>query len=456
MDPNASSVCFAPATEARDRQGAGAPPDRRPDRRTVLAAALGFAGLAAAPGIAGAGVAGCASVRPAAARYPATQALIDSYVGARKLSGAAVAIVRPGAPVAYLTAGARAFDGPATTPDTLYRIYSMTKPVTGVAAMLLIEDGRLSLDQPIADLLPAYRTMQVLVDPSGDEVRPAKRLITVRHLLTHTAGLSYAIRPESPLARRYAQEGLTPGDRTGRVPAGAKAQPATLAEFADRLAGVPLNADPGARWEYSVAQDLLGRVIEVASGMAFDRFLRQRIFDPLMMPDTAFDAPPGARDRLTSVYGVSPQGLSVIDDRADSPFATRPATLFAGGAGLVSTPQDYARFVGMLLGDGALGRVRIMSRETARLAMSNLLPEGVVYRPSKGFAAAMDIQLEQGVEPDEEAPGSVSWGGAAGTLMWADRASGLGLVLMTQYMPLRAYPLQDEIQKAAYRDLRGV
>ncbi|HZZ36945.1 MAG TPA: serine hydrolase domain-containing protein, partial [Caulobacteraceae bacterium] len=212
-----------------------------------------------------------------------------------------MAIGRAGAPTDFVSAGTLAFDAPARAdPRSLYRVYSMTKPVTGVAAMILIEEGKLRLDQPLADILPAFANMSVIDGGDVAKTRPAAGPILIRHLLTHTAGFSYAIFGDRPLAKLYRQHGLRPGERPARSGPGEEPPVRTLDEFGKRLAPLPLDFDPGTKWQYSVAADLTGLVIQTVSGMSFWDFLRTRLFEPLGMVDTDFMVPKSKLARLTS------------------------------------------------------------------------------------------------------------------------------------------------------------
>ena len=388
-----------------------------------------------------------------------SQALVDRYVAEKKLPGALMAIGRGTAPPAYAAAGTLAFDQqvPRVGPDSLWRVYSMTKPITGMAAMILVGEGKLKLDQPIADLLPAYASMKVLTDPQKSlDSRPAKRPITVRHLLTHTAGLGYTIVTTGPLLQEYLRLGLTPAVVSRTQPLGPQGAPTapSLAEFADRLATLPLIADPGERWSYSVSLDLLGRVIEVASGVAFDAFLKQRMFDPLGMRDTFFQVPQAALPRMTTNYFIAGPGPIPLDPGPTTVFADKPAFPF-GGAGLVSSAHDYDRFLAMLMGEGTLDGVTIMSREAARLGMSNLLPDGVIFEgePGKpaGFGAGGRVATSD--TPGGAGAGAFGWGGAAGTIAFADRKRGVRGSGYVQFMPYGAYPFADEAGKAIYADI---
>lgn len=415
----------------------------RIDRRGFLGGAAALGALAAFP----------ASARGSG--WPGVQALLDSYVDDGRLPGVAGAIGRGTDPAVFLSAGTIARDSRRPVdPDSLWRIYSMTKPVTGMAAMILIDDGTLGLDQNIADFIPGFAEPRVLVDPAGDLTsRPAARPITVRHLLTHTAGLGYTIVTEGALEQEYLRLGLTPA-LVGRITIpGFDFPPAapSLAEFADRLATLPLVADPGAKWSYSVSLDLLGRVIEVASAMPFDRFLQTRLFAPLGMASSFFEVPDSELHRLTTNYFVTPDGPVVLDAPAGSVFADPPPFPF-GGAGLVSSARDYDRFLLMLAGEGAIGGGRVMSRETARLGMSNLLPDTVDPASwDSGFGAGGRVTIR----PDEEGSGigTFGWGGAAGTIGWVDRARGVRATGMAQYIPDTSYRFGGDFGKAVYAGL---
>lgn len=389
----------------------------------------------------------------------ASQALVERYVAEKKIAGAMIAVGRGAGEPVYAKAGGLAFgqDVPALGPDTLWRIYSMTKPVTGIAAMILVGEGRIKLDQPIADFLPSFSRMRVLTDPLKSlDSRPAKRPITVRNLLTHTAGLGYTIVTKGPLVQEYHRLGLTPGAVSRQqLPGSPPFNPApSLAAFADRLATLPLVYEPGERWSYSVGLDLLGRVIEVASGKPFDSFLSERLFGPLGMRDTGFQVPQSALPRMTTNYFVAPIGPVPIDPGPTTIYADKPAFPFGGG-GLVSTAHDYDRFLAMLLGEGRLGDVRIMSTETARLAMSDLLPEGAAiendFVKGNGFGAGGRVSLAD--TAGGPGAGTFGWGGAAGTIGFVDRKRGVRIGGYAQYMLAETYPFQLEAGAAAYRDI---
>lgn len=388
-------------------------------------------------------------------QYPTLRNQIDAYVASRKASGVVAAIGRGMVAPDILAAGTIAIgDATPVDLDTLFRVYSMTKPVTGMAAMLLIGEGKMGLDQPISDFLPEYKEMRVLTDPdkSLDSV-PAKTQITVRHLLTHTAGLGYSIITKGPLLKAYMANGITPG-QVSRTPIPGfepGAPTPDLKTFSERLAKLPLIAEPGTKWSYSISLDLLGRVIEVASGMEFDAFLKARLFDPLKMSSTYFQVPQSEVKRLTTNYAVFGGALIPIDPAASSIFLDKPAFAF-GGAGLVCSTRDYDRFLAMLLGGGELDGVRVIAPEAVALGMTDLLPAGVstagTFADGAGFGAGGRV----GRGPTE---GVFGWGGAAGTIAFVDTRRKIRATGMVQYMPSNAYGFHDEFGKWVVADLQG-
>ncbi|WP_282949443.1 MULTISPECIES: serine hydrolase domain-containing protein [unclassified Sphingopyxis] len=391
------------------------------------------------------------------AAYPATAAFIEGFVDRRELAGTLAAIGKGQGALDVFGAGTQAMDSArAVDGDTIWRLYSMTKPVTGIAAMILIEDGKLKLDQPIADILPAFAKMKVQNTPDGSltDVRDATTLITVRHLLTHTAGLGYGIVQKGPLRDAYNEQGIL-GGQVSRLPIpglpASKPAP-SLAEFADRLAKLPLVHEPGTQWSYSVGLDLLGRVIEVVSGQPFDLFLKARLFDPLGMKSTGFQVAAADVGRLSTNYAPFGGALLPIDPATSSIYLDKPPIHYGGG-GLVSTARDYDRFLAMLLGEGETDGVRILKPETARLAMSNLLPAGASTKNSfvegEGFGAGGRVSLP--TSPTGE--GVFGWGGAAGTIGFVDRKRGCRVGGYAQYMPAEALPFQRDFGKNFYKDV---
>lgn len=433
-------------------------------RRSLLrAAAIAMAGI-------GAGAALGAPLRALAReaeQWPAVTRLLESYVQDRRVANMVAVLGRGQGAPQVIARGHDSFIAPrASDRDSLYRIYSMTKPVTGMAAMMLVEDGAIALDQPLAEILPAFAAMQVLRSADGpltpDNLEPAVRPITIRHLLTHTAGLDYGFSLDaantaldvagSALSRAYRQAGLVPAavsrvELPGQVRA---APPPSLALFAERLASLPLAHQPGTRWHYSVGLDLLGRVIEVASGVPFDAFLQQRIFRPCGMTSTFFQVPPSEVDRLTTSYLVLNELLVPIDLPASSIFLDPPPFPF-GGAGLVSSPRDYDRFLMMLAGYGTIEGRRVMSEAAVRMGTSDLLPDTLA--PDGGFAPDAGFGAGGLVRPRGGRAGTFGWFGAAGTVGFVEMDGGLRRSLYTQYLPSAAYPLQSLFAEAVAADL---
>jgi CubicO group peptidase (beta-lactamase class C family) len=413
---------------------------------------LAWGGRLAGAGAVGAFLPGMAWAQ-AAEKYPTIKAEFDSYVSSGKLPGVLATIGRASGLPDVIAVGTQGLGE--KTPvniDTLWRVYSMTKPITGMAAMILVGEGKMKLDQPISEFLPEFANMTVLTDPekSMDAV-PAKNQITVRHLLTHTAGLGYSIITKGPLLQAYLDNGITPGI-VSRFPI--PGQPTStptpdLKTFSERLAKLPLIAEPGTKWSYSISLDLLGRVIEVASGMDFEAFLKTRIFEPLKMNSSYFQVPKSETPRLVSNYAPVNGVLFPIDPAATSIYLDKPAFAF-GGAGVVCSARDYDRFLNMLANYGELDGVRIMSPKTAALAMSDLLPPAVstdgAFLSGAGFGAGGRV----GKGANE---GVYGWGGAAGTVAFVDPKRKLRAVCMAQYMPSNAYPLPENFAKWVLKDL---
>jgi len=393
------------------------------------------------------------------ADWPSVDGFMRALVERRAVSGMVAMLGwRQDAPTA-IAYGRNSFTTTtASDRDTLYRIYSMTKPVTGMAAMMLVDEGRIALDQPIADFLPAFARMEVQKRYDGpltpDNLEPAVRPITLRHLLTHTAGLGYGIVQEGPLSDAYREQGLVPGEVTRLEQSGMfRGTPAPSLEiFADRLARMPLVYQPGTRWSYSVGLDLTGRLIEVVAGQAFDAFLKQRIFEPCGMDSTWFRVPESEVGRFTANYVVLNGTVLPIDLAEDSVYLDQPAFPF-GGAGLVSSPRDYDRFLMMLVGLGAIEGRRVMSEAAVRLATSNLFPE--TLSPEDPFARNYGFGAGGRVGKGAE-EGVFGWFGAAGTCGLVDMRNGLRHSLYTQFMPADAYPVQTEFPVAVAQDKAAI
>ena len=401
--------------------------------------------VSATSGLIAAGVAGAVQ---AAKRQSAVQALLDQYITDKKFAGIATAISLGGGRPEFRVAGGLGYDSSvAVNSNSLFRLYSVTKPVTGIAAMLLVEDGKIALDQPVAEVLPELGAMRVASDPDhGLESRPATRQMTMRHLLTHTSGLSnwQPVLGDAPITRAYRERGITPGSFV-RTPGETwyTEQVDGLSAMIARLAELPLIAEPGTKWHYSMGLDVMGAVIERVTGMSLDSFMRQRIFLPLSMTSTGFQV--AARDarRLTTLYASGPAGPVAVDPAAGSIWF-RPPRLTAGGGGLVSSARDLARFGQMLTNAGQFQGRRVMKPETVRLALSNLLPPSVLYPPTGGFGAGAGVVLP-GVRSDNGSEGVFSAVGASSTFFSVDPLRQRTSLFLAQYMPGRSVPMSEAL-----------
>ena len=308
------------------------------------------------------------------------------------------------------------------TPNTIFRIYSMSKAITTAAALNLYEAGKLGLDDPVSKYIPSFTNLTVA---TTNGLRPPSRPVTIRDLMLHISGLTYG---DGPDALKEAYSRLKPMESTN------------LTEMAEKLSQVPLAFDPGTDWRYGVGVDVLGRVIEVVSGRSLDEFLTQTILQPLDMKDTAFSLPPEKLDRFAANYSRT-NGLTVIDIPADSKFAKK-VTFFSGGGGLVSTARDYMRFLTMIENGGTLDGHRILHPKTVKLMSSNLLPEpafpiyfGTEKRFGTGFGLGFAVCTEVTSWDPAAHVGEYGWDGAASTHYWLSPADKLIVVTLEQIMP---------------------
>lgn len=308
-------------------------------------------------------------------------------------------------------------------PDTIFRIYSMSKAITTAAALNLYDARKIGLDDPVSKYIPSFARLKVAT-PEG--LRPPSRAMTVRDLMRHTAGLTYGSGPD---ALKEAYNRLKPMES------------ANLEEMAEKLSQVPLAYDPGTDWIYSVAIDVLGRVIEVASGQSLDVFLGKTIFEPLDMSDTGFSVPSAKLARFAANYSRSTNGLKVIDAPAESKYGKK-VTFFSGGGGLLGTARDYVRFLTMIERGGTLDGHRILRAETVKLMTSNQLPEkvfpihfGQEIRYGTGFGLGFCVRTENSSWDPSGHIGEYGWGGAASTHFWVGPADKLIVVTLEQIMP---------------------
>jgi CubicO group peptidase (beta-lactamase class C family) len=385
---------------------------------------------------------------------------MQRYVDEQKLAGIVTLIARGGKVIHFEAIGQQeiATNRPMQR-DTIFRIYSMTKPITSLAALLLYEQGQLLLSDPLAQYIPAFAEAKVLVRQGALDLELAAlhRPITLRDLITHTSGLSYGFFLDSPVEAMYkAVHDVT--DFVGEP----RLYPPhlTMAELVAKWAKIPLIHQPGTAWRYSVGTDVLGRVVEVISGQPLGEFLRTQLFEPLGMVDTAFSVPAEKVNRLAALYTAGASGgLCVIDSAAESRFA-QSQPLEAGGAGLVSTAVDYWRFAQMLLNGGELDGVRLLSRKTVELMRANhlapaLLPmrNGDDTFPGEGFGLGVGVIVNQAESQIPWSADSYYWGGAANTTFWIDPREQIIGVLMAQYMPSETHPINNHFRILTYSAL---
>jgi CubicO group peptidase (beta-lactamase class C family) len=365
------------------------------------------------------------------------EALARNYVNTGAIPGALTMIWRKGALVFSGVSGDMK-RGVAMREDAIFRIYSMTKPVTAVALLLLVEEGKIALDDPVSRFIPGFADLGVYAGGELDSFAstPSPRPMKVVDLLRHTSGLTYGILNRTPLDAAYRKLRIAEPDQEGG-----------MAAMVEHLSRLPLEFPPGETWNYSVGLDIAAYLVERVSGLRFSDFLKERIFLPLGMADTGFVVPDQKRYRLTTCYYVRDGKLHVFDDPEASAFSKPPA-LESGGGGLVSTGEDYMRFCRMLLHDGQLGHVRLLSPKTVQLMTLNHLPHGremTDMMPSTatfneagyaGVGFGLSVAVTQNVAKTglPGSRGEYSWGGAAGTYFFNDPAEDLAVVFMSQVL----------------------
>jgi CubicO group peptidase (beta-lactamase class C family) len=388
------------------------------------------------------------------ARLARIDAAMQRYIDAKDIPGAVTLVARRGQ-IAHVTVqGTKAFDSAdPMTRDTIFRIYSMSKPITSVATPMLYEEGKLRLTDPVSKWIPELAQPRVLRDANGplDATDPSPSEITVRDLLTHCSGLVYSFTTGGALAKAYEEAGVS-----------GSSSPLTPGEWAKRLGALPLAHAPGTKWNYSVSTDVLGLLVERVSGMPFADFLQARIFGPLGMKDTAFTVSDDRLARFATNYVAPADGaVKLFDAPATSTYRKLPA-FPSGGGGLVSTVDDYARFALMLAGGGKLGGARLLSRKTVELMASDHLTPSEFetfglrgYRAFSGnsFGLGVMVQTEVAGYRGLGSPGKNGWGGAAGTWYWVDPKEDLVAVLMIQRMSFGSAPIaiSRDFETAVYQ-----
>jgi CubicO group peptidase (beta-lactamase class C family) len=381
-------------------------------------------------------------------RVERLKAVVQDYVNRNQIAGVTVVIARAGKVAVFEPIGR--MDVEKSVPmkkDTIFRMASMSKAVTSVAAVILMEEGKLRLADPVSKFLPAFRQTTVVVPGPGARYGsvPAKREITVRDLLTHTAGISYG---DGPASKEYEAAGVL-----GWYLADRREPIATLME---RLAALPFAAQPGEKYVYGYNTDILGAVVEKASGMPLDEFFRTKIFEPLKMTDSCFFLPKEKRDRLATVYSLGSDGKLV---RAPEPkmgqgdYVDGPRACFGGGAGLLSTGADYTRFLQMLLNGGELDGVRVLSPKFVEMMTSNQV--GTLYRDdgALGFGLGFEITEHVGGAGRPDSVGAYGWGSAYYSKFWVDPKEKLVAVFLTQLLPAGGLDLQDKFRYLVYQTI---
>jgi len=390
-------------------------------------------------------------------RLEAIPKFMQTYLDSGKLAGVSTLVARRGEIVHFDCIGVRDKETKAPlTPDTIFRIYSMTKPVTSLALMMLYEEGKFQLHHPVSRYIPSFKKLKVWAGGTEKDykTRPCAREMTIRDLLTHTSGLTYGFMMAHPVDALYRAAGIGGTDTTGL----------TLEGFVETLSDMPLLFSPGTEWSYSVATDVCGRLVELLSGMPLDVFFSTRIFKPLGMVDTDFHVPADKLHRFASNYfkdqATQKEGLMDKGD-ATSAFA-RPPSFLSGGGGLVSTMMDYWRFCQMMLNGGEFDGHRFVSRKTMEFMRQNHLPEdktmaqmstsafSELAAEGTGFGLGFAVLLDPVELQHIGSPGNFSWGGAASTYFWIDPEEDLVAILMTQLYPSTTYPLRPQLQQLVY------
>jgi CubicO group peptidase (beta-lactamase class C family) len=384
---------------------------------------------------------------------------IDSFIAAKyidsgKLPCAQTLVWRRGELVHSSTLGKADVErGTPLREDAIFRIYSMTKPVTSVAFMMLVEEGLVALDDPVHRYIPEWRGMGVYEAGIDGAYQTAKTAQPIRciDLLRHTAGLTYGFQNRTNVDAAYRKLKIGNFDTEGGLEA-----------MMGQLAKLPLEFSPGEAWNYSVATDVVGYLVEKISGVPFERFLEERIFGPLKMKDTGFFVPEDKRDRFTSCYALTPSGRVVLQDDRESSIYLKEQPLKSGGGGLVGTAADYLRFSRMLLNGGELDGARIISPKTLQLMTMNHLPGGkelvevsrslfseAVFE-GLGFGLGFAMTVNQARTKTPGSLGEYFWGGMASTAFWVDPVEDLTCVFMTQLMPSNSYPIRRELRTLVY------
>jgi len=377
------------------------------------------------------------------------------YTDDGRMAGWLVLISRGGRIAHLETYGQRDETGAPIEVDTLFRIYSMTKPVTAVAAMICYEEGLFDLKDPVSKLIPSFADPRVLTggSPQAPETEPSNEPVRIWHLLTHTAGLTYGFTGQNPLLSAIFVR------TEASVPAGTD-----LAGWCEAWARIPLLFRPGSAWNYSIAHDVLGRVVEVAADQPLDRFFDERIFKPLGMTDTCFRAKEADLGRLATLYALSTDTDKVSPDEESGQWGISKPDFFAGGGGLVSSAPDYLRFAEMLRRRGEYGGTRVLGARTVEYMTKNHLPGNAdlasfgipIFADAPpehghGYGLGVGVTIDPVAQKVLDSGGSYGWSGAANTYFWVDPAEELTVIFLTQLLPYAAHPIETRLKQLVYQ-----
>jgi len=392
-----------------------------------------------------------------------TDHLERNYIAPGKIAGAQVAVARHGHLAYFRSFGQMDRErGKAMTDDAIFRIYSMSKPITSVALMQLYERGYFQLNDPVSRFFPAWKDHKVWVSGRGADMQTEapKQPVSMRHMLSHTGGLTYG----SQLAALGAPDSGHPVDAAYNEIGVRRGEGETLMEFMDKLGRVPLRYQPGEHWMYSLSTDVCGALVEKISGQRFDKYLAEHIFEPLGMKDSSFVVAPEKLDRFCANYRRgADKSLQLIDDPARSSYLKEPS-FFSGGGGLTGTTEDYLRFCEMIRGGGAFEGERILGPRTIELMRLNHLKGGrdLTQMAIGGFSETANEGVGFGLgfacTLDRVASGSIAagdfyWGGAASTIFWVDQEEDLSVVFMTQLMPSGAFNFRGQLKSIIYASI---
>tara|TARA_B100001750_G_C15488390_1_gene589679 strand:+ start:285 stop:1517 length:1233 start_codon:yes stop_codon:yes gene_type:complete len=380
---------------------------------------------------------------------------LDKYVDDGRFPGCSCLVMRHGEEAYFQAFGRRDVDRDlAMERDTVVRIYSMSKPITSVALMMLYEEGKFQLDDPVSKFIPSWSDLSVYEQGENESMvtSPMTEPMTVKHLLTHTSGLTYGFMNSHPVDAMYRNASVG-GDRQG----------STLEDMIDDLAGIPVTFTPGSRWNYSVATDVCGYLVQLFSDTDLDVFVRERITEPLGMNDAGYQVGASSKDKFAACYRYKRGGgFELQDDPTTSPYHQRP-TFFSGGGGMVASIDDYGRFAQMLLNRGELDGHRILGRKTVEYMATNHMPGNVdlaamgqpVFSETSyhgvGFGLGFSVVLDPAAAGVLDSPGEFAWGGAASTYFWVDPLEDMTVVFLTQLLPSSTHPIRRELKTLIYQ-----